>query len=185
MRILDKIFFASSNKNKFIEAKNILSQFNVEIELFKCNLEEIQADNLEEIAKHKVIQAFSLCHSPVLVEDAGLFIESLNGFPGPYSSFVFKTMGNTGILNLLKSKNRHAKFGSVIAYCEKKNVKITTAYVDGIISKKEKGGGWGFDPIFIPANKVSTYGELDDKNSFSHRYFALRKFASWYLHKKN
>ena len=92
------VFFASSNKNKFKEAENITSKFGLKIKFLKSTLQEIQSDNLEEIARHKAMQAFSICLKPVIVEDAGLFIKSLNGFPGPYSSFVFNTIGNKGIL---------------------------------------------------------------------------------------
>src|SRR5262249_5338797 len=118
MPMSSSVLFASSNENKYKEAKTILSKFGVNLRFFKCNLQEIQAETLEEIALHKVNQAFLGCSKPVIIEDDGLFIDSLNGFPGPYSSFAFKTIGNKGILNLLKSK-RKAKFQSVIAYCER------------------------------------------------------------------
>ena len=68
----------------------------------------------------KAQDAFSKLKKPVIIEDDGLFINSLDGFPGPYSSYVFKTIGNKGILNLLKN-NRKAKFVSIITYCDKKN----------------------------------------------------------------
>jgi XTP/dITP diphosphohydrolase len=82
------LFFASSNTHKFQEAKLILDDFGINLGFYKCDLEEIQSDSLQEIAKHKAIQAFQKSKKPILVEDDGLFIESLNGFPGPYSSYV-------------------------------------------------------------------------------------------------
>ncbi|MGC1709840.1 MAG: RdgB/HAM1 family non-canonical purine NTP pyrophosphatase [Nitrosotalea sp.] len=178
------VFFASSNKNKFEEASDILSGFGISLEFFKCRLEEIQANNLEEVAQHKARQAFSFCSKPVIIEDDGLFISSLKGFPGPYSSFVFDTIGNKGILRLL-SKQRGATFRSVIAYCEKKgDVVLFGANVRGKISEKIQGSKWGFDPIFIPEGQTLTYSQLKNKNITSHRYLALKKFANWYLHKK-
>jgi XTP/dITP diphosphohydrolase len=184
MQMSSSIFFASSNKDKFREAEKITSKFGLKIKFLKSNLQEIQSDTLEEIARHKAIQAFSICLKPVIVEDAGLFIKSLNGFPGPYSSFVFKTIGNKGILHLV-SKPRSASFRSIIAYCEKKgDVHLFSADIQGTISKKEQGLRWGFDPIFIPDGKNKTYSQLLDKNQISHRYLALKKFANWYLHKR-
>ena len=178
------IFFASSNKNKFKEVENITSKFGLKIKFLQSVLQEIQSDNLEEIAKHKAMQAFSICLKPVIVEDAGLFIKSLNGFPGPYSSFVFNTIGNKGILHLV-SKSRSASFRSIIAYCEQKgDVHLFSADVKGTISKKEQGLRWGFDPIFIPSGKNQTYSQIVEKNQISHRYLALKKFANWYLHKR-
>ena len=178
------IFFASSNKNKYNEAKDIASKFRLNLVFLKSHLQEIQADNLEDIARHKAIQAYSICSKPVIVEDDGLFIKSLNGFPGPYSSFVFDTIGNKGILRLV-SKPRDALFRSIIAYCERDDhVHLFSADVKGKISKKERGIKWGFDPIFIPSGKNKSYSELAEKNEISHRYMALKKFTNWYLHKR-
>ena len=120
----------------------------------------------------------------MIVEDDGLFIKSLNGFPGPYSSFVFDTIGNKGILRLV-SRPRDALFRSIIAYCERDDyVHLFSADVKGKISKKERGVKWGFDPIFVPSGKNKSYSELAEKNQISHRYLALKKFANWYLNKR-
>ena len=182
--MLSSIFFVSSNKNKYEEAKHITLKFGLKLTFLKSRLQEIQSDNLEDIAKHKAMQAFSICSKPVIVEDDGLFIKSLNGFPGPYSSFVFDTIGNKGILRLV-SKPRDASFRSIIAYCERNDdVHLFSADVKGTISKKEQGVKWGFDPIFIPSGKNKSYSELAEKNQISHRYLALKKFANWYLNKK-
>ena len=178
------IFFASSNKNKYEEAKKITSKFGLKLVFLKSHLQEIQADNLEDVARHKAMQAYSICSKPVIVEDDGLFIKSLNGFPGPYSSFVFDTIGNKGILRLV-SRPRDASFRSIIAYCERDDdVHLFSADVKGTISKKEQGVKWGFDPIFIPSGKNESYSKLTEKNQISHRYLALKKFANWYLNKR-
>ncbi len=184
MQTLSSLYFASSNESKFQEARSILSEFGASLKFFKCSLEEIQADTLEEIAQHKASQAYLLCSKPVIVEDAGLFIKSLNGFPGPYSSFVFDTIGNKGVLKLM-SQQRDATFRSVIAYCERQDdVMLFEAEVRGKISKKLQGKRWGYDPIFIPEGQTRTYSQLKNKNQVSHRYLALKKFANWYLHKQ-
>lgn len=113
-----------------------------------------------------------------------MFISSLKGFPGPYSSFAFDTIGNEGILRLL-SKQRSATFRSIIAYCEKEgDVVLFGADVRGKISKKIQGSKWGFDPIFVPEGQTLTYSQLKNKNIISHRYLALEKFANWHLRKK-
>ena len=181
MQKLFDIFFASSNNHKFLEAKNILNTFGIKPGFFKLNLEEIQSNSLKEIALKKARNAYSKCKKPIIVEDDGLFIDSLGGFPGPYSSYAFKTIGNKGILNLLKN-NRKAKFISIIAYCDKTIMKSFDAKLDGKISKYQKGQGWGYDPIFVPKNSQKTFAEINNKNEFSHRYKALKKFSNWYLH---
>ena len=176
------LFFVSSNTDKYNEAKKILNFFGIDLGFLKYNLEEIQSNSLKDIALKKAKQAFLKCKKPVIIEDDGLFINSLDGFPGPYSSYVFKTIGNKGILNLL-NYNRKANFVSVITYCDKKTLQSFYGKLDGTISKSQKGNGWGYDPIFIPKNIKKTFAELDDKNKLSHRYKALKKFSNWYLHK--
>jgi len=179
MRQLYDLLFASSNKHKYLEAKQILEDFGINIRFFKCDLQEIQSDSIKIIASKKAQDAFVQCKKPVIIEDDGIFIDSLKGFPGPFSSFVFQTIGNRGILSLVKT-NRRAKFKSVIAFCDKKHLELFEANVKGRISKTLKGKGWGYDPIFIPDGKNDTFAELDEKNAVSHRYKALRKFSNWY-----
>ncbi|MBS3922578.1 MAG: RdgB/HAM1 family non-canonical purine NTP pyrophosphatase [Nitrosarchaeum sp.] len=176
------LFFISSNPHKYQEAKKILDSFGINLKFFKYNLEEIQSSSLKKIASKKAIQAFQKCKKPIIIEDDGLFIDSLDGFPGPYSSYVFKTIGNKGVLQLLK-KNRKAKFISIISYHDNKICKSFEAKIDGTISKSQNGIGWGYDPIFIPKNFNQTFAQLNNKNNLSHRYKALKKFSNWYLHK--
>ena len=182
MRQSSDLFFVSSNNHKYQEAKKILEPFGLKLGFFKYELKEIQSDSLMNIASKKAKDAFLKFKRPVIIEDDGLFINSLNGFPGPYSSYVFKTIGNKGILTLLKN-NRKAKFVSIITFCDKKILKSFDGKLDGTISKSQKGKGWGYDPIFIPKNTRKTFAEINNKNELSHRYKALKKFSNWYLQK--
>ena len=175
------VLFVSSNRNKFIEAKKILKQKGIKLGFLKSRLEEVQSDSIEVIATKKALHAFIQFKKPVIIEDDGLFIESLNNFPGPYSSFVFDTIGNKGILKLV-GKKRKAKFYSTIAFCNAKNkVHLFSAKISGRISRKIKGKGWGYDPIFIPNRKKNTYAMIKNKNEISHRYLALTKFSNWFV----
>jgi len=178
------VIFASSNIHKYEEAKEILAEFGIELEFFKTDLVEIQDDSLSKIAVQKALNAYEKCKKPVIIEDDGLFIESLSGFPGPYSSYIFNTIGNNGILKLI-GDNRDAQFVAVIAFCDSSNEPILfESKVVGTISKNIQGIGWGYDPIFIPENQNRTYAELADKNKLSHRYESLKKFASWFKNKQ-
>ena len=176
------LFFVSSNNHKYREAKKILDSFGINLGFLKSTLEEIQSNSLHDIAIAKAQDAFSKFKKPIIIEDDGLFIDSLDGFPGPYSSYVFKTIGNKGILDLIKN-NRKAKFVSIITYCDKTLLESFDGKQNGIISKTQKGKGWGYDPIFIPNDFKKTFAELNNKNELSHRYKALKKFSKWYLHK--
>ena len=186
MQQLSELFFASSNEHKFQEAERILANLGMQINLFKTTLEEIQSNNLNDIAEKKAINAYDLIQKPVIIEDDGLFINTLNGFPGPYSSYVYDTIGNKGIMNLLEnSKVRDAKFVSIIAYCDSDcDVKLFESSIPGKISSIIEKGGWGYDPIFIPDGESKTYANVSDKDKFSHRSAALTKFSNWFLDKQ-
>ncbi len=185
MQQSSEVFFASSNEHKFEEAQRILSTLGVNIKLFKTTLEEIQSNSLNEIAKRKVIDAFTKIQKPVIIEDDGLFINSLNGFPGPYSSYAYDTIGNKGIIQLLENTElRDAKFVAIIAYCNGiDEVKLFESSIPGKISKEIEKGGWGYDPIFIPDGESKTYANVSDKDKFSHRSASLKKFSDWFMHK--
>ena len=186
MQQLSELFFASSNEHKFQEAERILANLGMQINLFKTTLEEIQSNNLNDIAEKKAINAYDLIQKPVIIEDDGLFINTLNGFPGPYSSYVYDTIGNKGIMDLLEnSKVRDAKFVSIIAYCDSDcDVKLFESSIPGKISSVIEKGGWGYDPIFIPDGESKTYANVSDKDKFSHRSAALTKFSNWFLDKQ-
>ena len=177
------VLFASSNTHKYEEAEKILAEFDIELGFFQTELVEIQDDSLSKIASQKALNAYEKCKKPVIIEDDGLFINSLSGFPGPYSSYIFDTIGNNGILKLL-GDNRDAQFVAIIAFCDSSNEPILfESSVTGTISKNIQDGGWGYDPIFIPGKQDKTYGELDNKNNLSHRYESLKKFAIWFNNK--
>ena len=173
------VLFASSNGHKFAEAREILAGFGIDAVHFPCDIEEVQSDDIETIAGKKSVAAFGMCQRPVIVEDAALHIEALGGFPGPYSSYIVGTLGNGGILRLV-GQNRKATFTSVVSYCDR-TLKPRTfrAQVPGTISREIRGQGWGYDPIFIPNGRTETYAQIPDKNQVSHRYAALRSFATW------
>ncbi|MGQ9641588.1 MAG: XTP/dITP diphosphatase [Candidatus Bathycorpusculaceae bacterium] len=186
------IFFATNNINKFNEARRLLAEYKIAVGMLRVKAHEIQSDNLEEIAKTSAQQAFEKCHLPIIVEDAGLFVEALNEFPGPYASFVYKTIGNEGLLKLMENvENRQAKFQSVVAYhsAELESPLCFKGEVIGEITTEIRRGssGFGFDPIFKPTNSQKTFSEMDitEKNKYSHRAKAIQKFADWYQKFKN
>ena len=183
------VFFATGNVHKFHEARSILTGLDIAVGMLRVKDTEIQSDSLVEIAQASALDAFKRCHLPVVVEDAGLFIDVLNGFPGPYAAYAYQTIGNKGLLKLIKNvENRKAVFQSAIVYCDSdaEAPVVFEGEVAGKITNEERVGngksGFGFDPIFKPDGSAKTFAEmtLEEKNGFSHRANAVRKFAEWY-----
>ncbi len=183
------VFFVTNNIHKFNEARRVLAEHEIAVGMLKVKASEIQSENLEEIASESVSETLGRCSLPLMVEDAGLFIDALNGFPGPYTAYVHKTIGNKGLIKLMKEdQNRKAIFHSVVAYhsTELKSPVCFKGEVLGEITRTERRGGsertFGFDPIFKPVNSGKTFAEMtiQEKNKHSHRAQAMRKFAEWY-----
>ena len=183
------VFFATGNIHKFNEARIILAKFGIAVGMLKVKGAEMQSDSLREIAQASAQKAFKRCRLPVMVEDAGLFIEALKGFPGPYAAYAYKTIGNKGVLKLMENvKVRKAVFQSAIAYCasEVEAPVVFEGEAAGEITINERRGsgksGFGFDPIFRPSGSMKTFAQmtLEEKNGFSHRAKAVCKFAEWY-----
>jgi len=183
------VFFATGNINKFNEARSILSPYGISVGMLRMKGDEIQSDSLKEIAETSVRNAYNRTKLPIFVEDAGLFVDALSGFPGPYAAYVYKTIHNSGILKLIENiVDKHAKFQSVIAYCDQTlcEPKCFWGESKGEITKTERKPQGktplGFDPISQPIESNKSFAEMTipEKNGFSHRAMAIRKFAEWY-----
>lgn len=176
----------TSNPGKAREFEEIFASYGLRFRVEPIRTPEIQAMNLRLIAEQSALYAYDILREPVMVEDAGLFINALKGFPGPFSSYAYRTIGIRGILKLMEGVgDRSARFISVIAFYSPivGEVKTFTGVVEGRISEEPRGsGGFGFDPIFIPLEGDGrTFAELsvEEKNRLSHRARAARRFAEW------
>ncbi|MEM4788661.1 MAG: XTP/dITP diphosphatase [Ignisphaera sp.] len=186
-----KLYFATNNKHKLEEAQKVLNKYNVYLELIDVKKIEIQSDILDDIAKYAALEVYKLVRKPIVVEDSGMFIDVLKGFPGPYSNYVYKTIGLKGILKLLENEcNRKARFEAVVALAlNDKEVQIFKGVVEGFIAYEIRGAkGFGFDPIFVPIEGDGrTFAEMDaeEKNKFSHRGKAFESLGRWVVANKD
>ena len=160
------LWFMTSNEGKVAEAKEHFSHFGIEVKQFDFEATEPQTDDLEIVALSKIDQAIPFIpdeNDMILVEDAGLFIEALEGFPGVYSSYALQTIGCEGVLKLLShlesedlvvdAKIRRAEFRAVAVLYQKGVTKLAEGVCPGRISHNiAEGEGFGFDPIFIPTD---------------------------------
>ncbi|MFB6470837.1 MAG: XTP/dITP diphosphatase [Vulcanisaeta sp. AZ3] len=183
-----KVFFVTSNRGKFLEALSVLREYDIELQLDTSHKKlEIQSESLEDIVNNAIT---NICRESVneyfVIEDDGLFISALNGFPGPYSSYVYKTIGLNGVLKLMINTNdRTAYFKSVVGLCGPNGItKLFIGIINGLIAHEPRGSeGFGFDPIFIPQGYNKTFAELgvEVKNKLSHRAKAFRALGEWLL----
>ena len=183
----------TGNVGKVREAKHALEPLGFEVKQLVVEGVEIlepQCDDLEIVARSKLQQAQAHLPHPddaLMVEDAGLFVDELDGFPGVYSAYVLETLGCNGMLKLMEGNdNRNAEFQAVAALFLDGDVYISRGVCEGVLAAKASGkDGFGFDPIFVPndiereGSVHSTNGrtfadvDLSIKEKFSHRRKAL------------
>jgi XTP/dITP diphosphohydrolase len=184
-----EIHFATSNPNKFREASEFFRANlpDVQLKHFVFQHNEIRSDDLAEIAREALDAVYAKLKKPVFVEDGGLFVDALNGFPGTYSAWVQKKISNKGILKLLEGeKNRSARFETVIAYTDGKQAAAFRGICEGSVAERAAGeSGLGYDPIFVPAGHSTTFAQsIELKNKLSHRYKSLQLLLSYLKNSK-
>jgi len=176
------ITVVTGNKGKAAEVAAFFEGI-VEVTHTPFEAVEPQADSIADIARAKAEQAYAALGVPLIVDDTGLFIESLAGFPGPYAAYVQDTIGNGGILRAMEGfENRRAYFATAVAYTDEEGITVFEGRVDGEITLSPRGtDGFGYDPIFAVGEKTLAEMSLSEKNQVSHRARALEEFRKWYV----
>jgi XTP/dITP diphosphohydrolase len=180
-----RLSFVTGNAHKAEEARAALAPLGVEVQQRAIPHPEVQADTLEEVARERARWLQGKVHGPFLVDDAGLFVDALRGFPGVYSAYVFRTLGWQGLLKLLEGqRGRGARFEAVLAYMEPGLAApfLFKGVCPGRILGAPRGeAGFGFDPVFAAEGDPRSFAELplDAKNASSHRGRALAQLAAW------
>ena len=193
-----EIDFITSNKGKIAALKRSFlnaGRFDIKVNQVQADIVEPQLNNIADVSKYKAMEAFKILKKPILVEDGGLVIEALNGFPGPYTKYVLSTIGIDGILKLMNGENnRAAKFVSFATFVGN----------DGTVCQFERFGD-NFEIAYERKNVhpdawsdlwqvmyMKDYGkmlcefskqELSDFTERSQTSGSLQQFAKWFLEK--
>lgn len=168
----------TSNDGKFKEIYHQMAERGYSLERVNMTYPEIQADTIQETIAPGLQWLMERINRPLIIDDTGLLIDALKGFPGVYSAYVFKTIGCDGILRLMEGvMNRSARFECCIGFMMPGGKSfIAKGTSRGRISAGKIGtGGFGYDSIFIPEGYNKTFAQLDvpEKNKISHRGMAV------------
>ena len=187
---MNKIIFATGNKNKLKEIRQIMQDMDVEIISMKeaginIEIEETGTTFLENsYLKAKTI--WDITGGIVMADDSGLVIDYLNGEPGLYSarymgentSYDIKNANILERMKAAKGDERSARFvASIVCILPNGKELSVVETMEGIIADKVAGeNGFGYDPILYLPDYACTSAELSDneKNKISHRGKALR-----------
>ena len=161
------ITYVTGNWAKIASAKQALEPLGYEVDNIKLETPEIQSVDITDVAKYSAKWAAQKLGIPVLKNDTGLFIKSLNNFPGAYMHYIDDTLGIEGILKLMAGiEDRSAYFKECIAYCEPdKEPVVFEGITKGKIALESAGEyGWGLiDHVFIPEGEEKTLGCFPDE----------------------
>ena len=186
---MTKIIFATGNKDKLREIKEILSDCDVDIRSMKeagINVDIVEdGKTFEDNALIKARAIAAHTDAIVLADDSGLEIDYLNKEPGVYSArymgedtpYEIKNSNLIERMKGVKGKDRSARFVCVIAAAFPDGEIITTrGTIEGVIAEEPAGeNGFGYDPIVYVPEYGMTTGQMDPdaKNAISHRGKAL------------
>jgi non-canonical purine NTP pyrophosphatase (RdgB/HAM1 family) len=177
---LEQLVFVTSNQDKRREAEAVLG---IRLEHRALDLTEPQSLDLHHVVRSKATAAFERLDCPVLVEDTGLELLGLGGFPGPLVRWLLASVGPAGICRIAHAfGDPRAVARCVAAAADASGIIIGEGAVLGTITENPRGlSGFGWDPTFVPDGGGGlTFAEMDDdaKNAISHRrkaFLALRE----------
>ena len=185
---------ASNNAKKIAELSAILASFGIEIKAQRdYGIEDVPETGLTfiENALIKARHAARQSGLPAIADDSGLCVPALGGAPGIYSA-RYSGEGDAGnnrkLLAALENvQDRRAYYVCLIVYLRHADDPlpiIAQGLWHGTIALEARGdGGFGYDPLFVPAGDSRTAAEYSaaEKNSISHRARALAAFTELYL----
>ena len=163
-----EIIFATSNASKVKIARERLERYGINVIQRSVETSEIQSLDVEEVGMEKARQLLGKLQEPFFIDDSGLTIYALNGFPGALIKPTIDAIGDSGILKLMEGKkDRKVNAESVLVYANPKTneLKSFIGTFEGTLSESLSGEnirGLGVERIFIPLNSTKTIASMSD-----------------------
>ena len=189
---MENLTYITGNYGKYVSVKEKFDKEGINIDYFKCDLNEPNVNNIELISKEKARQAFEILKTPVFVADSGFYIEDYPGNSGYPGAFVKRSGISSNIRELLKTmkqiQNRNCYFLDCLTFFDGQEYfqffgvsKGTLAHeVRGEQNKRAKSNLW---LVFIPLNCTKTLAEMTDEercNRPDGHTSATDAFIDWY-----
>lgn len=189
---MENITYVTGNYGKYISVKEYFESYNIEIDYFKCDLKELDINDIKIISRQKVLDAYNILKKPCFVSDTGFYIDSYPNAPGYPGAFVKRSGISSNIDQLLavmkNEKNRNCKFVDCLTFYDGNEFytfygisKGTLAYEKrGEEKENAKSNLWN---VFIPRNCGKTLSEMTKeelKNRNDGHTSATENFIEWY-----
>lgn len=182
-----KIRFITKNDHKVKEVNQIFDGIGVEVIASKHEINEIQTEDVNSLVRDKLLKAFKIVGRPVFVEHTGLYISSLNEFPGGLTQIFWDKLKADKFSSLLgKGENTKVVAKTIIGYCDSMKIHLFEGSINGNITSEPAGNrDFQWDCVFVPDGESETFSEMGPrKNEISMRKIAFDKFKD-FLRKEN
>jgi len=194
-----RIFLASGNPHKAGEFQLLARQAGLPVEIRSAReiggMPEVVEDSGTFAGNARKKAQALRAHLPAgtwaLADDSGLCVDALGGAPGVESAYYAGSPGDSAA-NLAKlvaamrgvaAAERGAHFVCVLCLAGADGTeRLFEGRCDGrLLEAPRGGGGFGYDPLFVPEGRAESFAELGDavKNTISHRARAWQQFAEW------
>ena len=187
-----EIYYATTNQGKIQSLRRRFTESDVTVTQVPIDIPEPRSNDVQKIARAKVVFAYRQLRKPVVALDAGFYIPVLNGFPRAFVNFALETVGLDGILRLVEGKDRSCEFRECLAYLDDSlsEPKYFIAHIKGTLSLEQKGvmqpHHWSkLALIFIPEGKKKTLGEMNHdeyagwSQNAKEKESSAQQFAEW------
>ena len=165
----------TANPGKLAEARRLAGRLFEAVDL---DLPEIQSLDLHEVLAAKAEEAWRRIGRPLVVEEAGLELAALNGFPGPLVKWMLQAVSAAGLAKAAAAfGDPRATARCALLYRDAERTVVAEGVTEGTLVLPPRGGhGFGWDPVFLPDGGDRTFGELEgiEKDAVSHRGKAWR-----------
>lgn len=176
MTALPRFTLVTGNRGKLAEARRLCP---LPFDAYELDLPEIQSLSFAEVVRAKAHEAWQRLGRPLVVEEAGLELTALNGFPGPLVKWMLQAVGAAGIARAARAlTDDGATARCLLLYRDATREILAEGATTGRIVEPRGDGGFGWDPIFQPAGGERTFAELsrEQKDTVSHRSRAWDDF---------
>ncbi len=176
-----EIFYITSNKGKFTEAKEIIP----ELKMLPADLDEIQSLDPVEVIRKKVDEAYRITGAEnLVVDDVSVYLEAFNyKLPGPLVKWFLVSISSGGIFDMASFSGKYgAKVICTLCYRNKEGeIKVFSGKVNGTLVKPRSNSLKSWDGAFQPDGEKVTFADMDlhRKNLISHRGIAIRKLKKY------
>ena len=184
-----EITYVTTNAGKVASLQRILEPRGIDVTQVSLELPELQTPDLKAIGKHKAEAAYKQVGKPVLVQDAGFFLDAWPGFPGAFVKYALATLDLAGILALVDGRSRRAAFKQCYAYCDGTDTTLFEEEHPGTLLEQERGtlrgDAWGrLWLLFVPDGSTKTLAEMTPaEREKLHQPTAALEFAKWFATK--